>query len=60
MDSPHELNTVFHSWEEYEQATPSLLWATHNQKEWEMSSLVAVDQSLPSIATAKIKKKICI
>lgn len=42
--------------EEYEQATPSLLWVTNNQKEWQMSSFISVDQSLQSIATAKKKK----
>lgn len=44
--------------EEYEQATPSLLWVTDNQKEWQMSSFISVDQSLQSIATAKKKTSI--
>lgn len=42
-------------WEEYEQVTPSLLGFTHNQKEWEMSSLVSSDRSMRSIATAERK-----
>lgn len=55
MDSPHELNAVFQCGEEYEQATLSLLWVTNNQKEWQMSSFISVDQSLQSIATAEKK-----